>query len=460
MLRVAEVDRSSPLLLTLCRRLAADRGGASAVIVGLAITVLLGLAGLGTEGASWYVSKRTMQGAADAAAYGAALAGTVNYVTEAKAIAASHGFVDQTAGVSVAVNNPPLSGNYTNNSSAVEVVIQQPQARLLSNFYLANDPTIATRAVVLRGVGPDCVLALNGTASADAFVNGTTDVNLIKCGLAVNSNSASALDIVGSAQINADSASVVGGISGNGTLTTVNGTFTGAAAVPDPYANVQIPDYQSLPCTALPVNGQTIDASQVAGGIVRFCASLSLTGHETITLENGIFILDGGSLSVNNSTLNLINATIVLTSSNGSNYGTVSIHGGATINATAPTTGPMAGIAFYQDRNAPAGTNNDFSGGTPRTSRAQSIFPAKSSISPAAPKPARAAFRLLPARSISKEMRTSKATAPARASRRSRRHRSRSNSANSRPARETAGAARRGRRATTLELCTKKMYSR
>ena len=377
MLRVAKVDRSSPLLLTLCRRLAADRSGASAVIVGLAITVLLGLAGLGTEGASWYVSKRTMQGAADAAAYGAALAGTVNYVTEAKAIAASHGFVDQTAGVSVAVNNPPLSGNYTNNSSAVEVVIQQPQARLLSNFYLANDPTIATRAVVLRGVGPDCVLALNGTASADAFVNGTTDVNLIKCGLAVNSNSASALDIVGSAQINADSASVVGGISGNGTLTTVNGTFTGAAAVPDPYANVQIPDYQSLPCTALPVNGQTIDASQVAGGIVRFCASLSLTGHETITLENGIFILDGGSLSVNNSTLNLINATIVLTSSNGSNYGTVSIHGGATINATAPTTGPMAGIAFYQDRNAPAGTNNDFSGGTTQNIQGAIYFPSE-----------------------------------------------------------------------------------
>jgi hypothetical protein len=377
MLRFAKVDRSSPLLVELCRRLAADRSGASAVMVGLAITVLLGLTGLGTEGAEWYVSKRTMQGAADASAYGAALAGTINYTTEAKAIAASYGFVDQTAGVTVAVNNPPLSGNYTTNSSAVEVVIQQPQQRLLSNFYLASNPTIAARAVVLRGLGPDCVLALNGTASADAFINGTTDVNLIKCGLAVNSNSASALDIVGSAQINADSASVVGGISGNGTLTTVNGTFTGAAAVPDPYANVQIPDYQALPCTALPINGQTIDANQVNGGIVRFCGSLSLSGHETITLENGIFILDGGSLSVNNSTLNLINAAIVLTSSNGSNYGTVSIHGGATINATAPTTGPMVGIAFYQDRNAPAGTSNDFSGGTTQNIQGAIYFPSE-----------------------------------------------------------------------------------
>jgi hypothetical protein len=80
---------------------------------------------------------------------------------------------------------------------------------------------------------------------------------------------------------------------------------------------------------------------------------------------------------VNNSTLNLINATIVLTSSNGSSYGTVSIHGGATINATAPTTGPMAGIAFYQDRNAPAGTNNDFSGGTTQNIEGALYFPSE-----------------------------------------------------------------------------------
>lgn len=344
-------------------RLLTDQSGASAVIVGLAITALLGFAGLGSEAAQWYVTKRTMQGAADAAAYAAALASAADDTTEADAMAASHGFVNQVAGVTVTVNNPPLSGNYTTNASAIEVIITKPEARLFSAFYLAANPVIAARAVALRGVGPDCVLALNGTASADAFANGSTDVNLIKCGLAVNSNSASALDIVGSAEISAQSASIVGGVAGNGTLTTVDGTFTGASAVPDPYQYVDIPDYMPLPCTNLPTDGQTVDASQV-GGIVRFCSSLSLSAHETITLENGIFILDGGSLQLNNSTLNLINATIVLTSSNGSNYGTVSILGGSTLNATAPTTGPMAGIAFYQDRNAPTGGDDKFTGGT------------------------------------------------------------------------------------------------
>lgn len=361
------------------RNLAADRGGASAVMVAFAITGLLGLAGLGTETAQWYVTKRTMQGAADASAYGAALAGTDStvYTAEADAIAASHGFVNGAAGVTVTVNVPPKSGNYTTNSSAIEVVIQQPEHRLFSNFYLASDPIIGARAVVLRGLGPDCVLALNGTASADAFVNGTTNVDLVKCGLAVNSNSASALDIVGSAQIAADSASIVGGIAGNGTLTTVNGTFTGATAVPDPYQNVQIPSYLPLPCTPLPTDGQTVDASSVTGGVVRFCGSLSLSGHETITLENGIFIFDGGSVSLNNSTLNLIKATIILTSANGNNYGTVSILGGSTLNASAPTTGPTAGIVFYQDRNAPTGVNDTFAGGTTQNIQGALYFPSQ-----------------------------------------------------------------------------------
>lgn len=377
MLTVAKTAPSSCASRSLARRFADDRSGASAVLVGLSIIGLLGFIGLGSEVGKWYVSERTMQGAADAAAYGAALAGSDStiYTPEAKAIAASYGYVDQTAGVTVSVNSPPLAGNYTANNSAVEVVIRQPQTRAFSTFFLAANPTFAARAVALRGLGPDCVLALNGQASADAFANGTTDVNLIKCGLAVNSNSPSALDIVGSAQITADSASIVGGVAGNGTLNTVNGTFTGASAVPDPYQNVAIPDYLPLPCTPLPNNGQTIDASTINGGIVRFCGSLSLSGHETVTLENGIFILDGGSLSVNNSTLNLINATIVLTSSNGSNYGTVSVHGGATVNATAPTTGPMAGIAFYQDRNAPAGAGNDFSGGTTQNIQGAIYFP-------------------------------------------------------------------------------------
>src|ERR1044071_3927321 len=45
-----------------------DRSGATAVAVALALTAVLGFAGLGTEAAGWYYTKRNMQSAADAAA--------------------------------------------------------------------------------------------------------------------------------------------------------------------------------------------------------------------------------------------------------------------------------------------------------------------------------------------------------------------------------------------------------
>jgi hypothetical protein len=56
--------------------------------------------------------QRNMQGAADQAAYSAVIAsragGGANATTQAKGIAASMGFADGQAGVTVAVNNPPL----------------------------------------------------------------------------------------------------------------------------------------------------------------------------------------------------------------------------------------------------------------------------------------------------------------------------------------------------------------
>src|SRR5437764_14852747 len=95
-------------------RLLRNRSGATAVAIALALTAVLGFAGLGTEAASWYYTKRNMQSAADAAAAtaGANLAislqrgGTVSssqFATDAQSIAAKYGFVDGSDSVTVSV---------------------------------------------------------------------------------------------------------------------------------------------------------------------------------------------------------------------------------------------------------------------------------------------------------------------------------------------------------------------
>jgi hypothetical protein len=319
-----------------------------------------------------------MQAAADAGALGAAAAlqagDATGYVAEAKAAVAANGFTDGAAGVTVTVNKPPSTGNFKGNASTVEVVIQQPQTAVFSSLFLASAPIVSTRAVALQGkTGNDCVLALDTGASASTFGNGTTNVNLVGCSLAVNSNSSSALNLVGGATVTADAASIVGGYvdSGNATITTTHGITTGAAAVADPYANVAIPPFSG--CNSLSL--QPHATTSVSGGAV-FCNGVSLNAGMTLNLSDGIYFIDRGSLTVNGgATLNVSNATVVLTSSSGSNYATVDVHGGATINATAPSTGATAGLAFFQDRNAPKGGANNFSGGTTQNIEGALYFP-------------------------------------------------------------------------------------
>jgi hypothetical protein len=67
--------------------------------------------------------------------------------------------------------------------------------------------------------------------------------------------------------------------------------------------------------------------------------------------------------------------TIVLTSSTGTNYATLRINGGANVTIAAPTTGPMAGLAIYQDRRAPETGSNVLQGGSSQTFTGALYFP-------------------------------------------------------------------------------------
>ena len=77
----------------------------------------------------------------------------------------------------------------------------------------------------------------------------------------------------------------------------------------------------------------------------------------------------GGGFNMTFGELNGSNATIVLTGGaadniDASDYASINYNGANGITLTAPTTGPTAGIAFFQDRNATSLNLNTFSGGT------------------------------------------------------------------------------------------------
>jgi Flp pilus assembly protein TadG len=369
--------------------LAADSGGAAAVALAISLAGIVGVAGLATEAAAWYTTRQTMQGAADAAAYTAitaksAGASNTQIATEAQTIAASYNFTVGSGGVTVAVNSPPTWGSHTTDSNAVEVIISRPQSTFLSSMFLSGGLTIQARSVAAPvTTGSGCVLALDRGDVVDITESGSTVLNLNACSLYINSDDSAALTMSGSAVIDAGAAYIVGGVvtSGGAALDTTKGTYTGVAAISDPYASVAVPIYSGCDQTNYSLSGSNSQVLSAAGTTPYvFCNGLSLSGTSSLTLNAGVYIIDGGSLSMSGgSTLTGTGGvTIVLTSHTHSGYPTVSMSGGATVNITAPCTGSTAGLAFFQDRNAPTSGSNSFTGGSTQNITGALYFPNQS----------------------------------------------------------------------------------
>lgn len=349
--------------LHICRRFWRCARGNFSIIVALSSPLIIGAMGLATEGGLWTYTHQTLQGAADSAAISAAtlysLNTSQNLYTQAAAVVASYGYKAGAAGTVITVNRPPLSGNYSGNDKAIEVIVTTQQARLLSSIFATGAVTIHARAVALPGTnGTGCLLALDGSSSGAVTSKGTSDVTLSQCSVYDNSDSATALVNGGSATINALSVNIVGDISGGSGISTTQGVNTGTSPAADPYASVTPPSFSGCDSNNLTVK----NTATLNPGV--YCNGLQLNAGANVTLNPGIYFIDRGSLQVNGgATITGTGVTLVFTSSTGANYATSTINGGASVSITAPTTGPTAGIAIFGDRNMPTGTVFKLDGG-------------------------------------------------------------------------------------------------
>ena len=355
-----------PLALLL-RRFRRDQSGTFVIITAIVMPVLIGTVGLGTEVALWLNKHRTLQSAADSSAVSAATAyfldNTADVHIQADAVSASYGFTNGFYGATVTVNRPQQSGSYTTQLGAVEVIVQQSQVRLFSALWFSDVLPISARAVaVSTNSGLGCVLSLNPTAAAAIKTKGSAQVDLKDCGLYDNSADASgALTVGGSGHITALSIDVVGGITGTSNITATQGIRTAQPPASDPYASASIPPFSG--CSGGNNFRQGTGTITIGPGV--YCNGFSLNAGANVTMSPGIYYIDRGSFSINGgATLTGNGVTIVFTSSTGNNYATATINGGATVNLTAPTTGPTAGIALFGDRNMPNDLAFSFSGGS------------------------------------------------------------------------------------------------
>ena len=361
-----KVHWSSPMLADRCSKfsrwfiaflLASE--GSSAIAFAITAPILIGMAGLGVEVGTWYVYNRRLQNAADVASIAAAV--EVAYATDGTK---NQSLANSIVPVEVARNGiptatltawtanvPPKTGSHVGDSGAVEVILTQKYARSFSGLFSKDVVTENVRAVATSvNDGNFCVLALHKSASDSVYFQGSSYTNL-GCGIASNSSSASSISAQGSSQAYVTLARTTGGISNSGGLH-ASTTRTHTNSVKDPYSNLSVPTPTGA---CLDGNVSPNQTKQLSPGF--YCNGMNLKG--TVTLAAGVYIIAGSDFTVNSGAkVTGVGVTIILTNTNGGYFAQADLNGNATIQLSAPTSGPWAGVLFYQDRRAPISITN------------------------------------------------------------------------------------------------------
>jgi Flp pilus assembly protein TadG len=339
-------------------RFFADQRGGVAPIFALGLVPMIGLAGAAIDYSRAGAARTAMQATLDATALMVAKDAQIISPTQVNSVATNY--------FNASFSRPDVQSlqvTATIGSGSGGTVITASATGSVSTTFMhvlgrSSMDVAARTSVVNANDGLGCVLSLNPTASGAATAQGSTTVNLNGCSLYDNSTNDTALTVGGSASVSADFVGVVGGVGSTSGITATNGIRTHISPVVDPYADVAMQTYSG--CDQH--NFTAKNTVTINPGV--YCGGIGTNANAVLTLNPGLYILDGGGLTVNGgATVNGTGVTLVFTSSKGNDWATVTINGNANVNLTPMTYGPTRGIVVYADRNTPQGTAFKFNGG-------------------------------------------------------------------------------------------------
>jgi hypothetical protein len=359
------------------RRWVRDESGQAVVLIAIVFMALMFAVGLAIDSGQLYVSKRTQQEAADAAAFAGAiqlyLGGTAAQAIQAAIDdAALNGYVDGQQSTTVTVSSPPATGAFQGNLLSVEVVIvRQVKTTLVPAQELFNQVRARGVAQTAPFASPYAIVTLKSGSGPCITVSNTGGIVVptspapIEGGKIMANCSGNAVDLSGTGGINdplgVDSVgSVVPSTRVTGPVTTPapkqRDPFSGFPKPPlgtlrgGPPGPFQVPASACDPLTPL-------QPGYYEGGIKN-----NQPASCTVYLGTGVFVLKGGGLNQDAQTGSVITnipaggAMIFNTHDNypgvPGSCGPITAQQGGKIDITAMTvvqSAQYAGMAIYQD---------------------------------------------------------------------------------------------------------------
>lgn len=351
-------------------RFSRSERGQAIVLIAFAILGLFAIVGLAVDGGMVYADRRQAQNAADSAALASALAHIRggNYRAAALQQAAENGYANDGGQSEVQVNFPPLSGPYRGNTEYIQVIITSRQRTVFGSVVGIRQITNTVEAVarvdpplwdeIMDGYAVISLAPTSDCQNNKAFwLHGESTLRLQGGGVWINSNHPTcALIQQGSASLAFEDNSpftIVGGISiqkpqlikrqvsAPGYLRRAEGgsfpfqPTVGAAPIPYPP-----PFVMPRPSCGAQEAEVLLDRFGAPTGVMTAGRWGGDFPPEGVTmLESGIYCIDG-DVHVSDT---LIGEHVVLVVEHGS----VRFNGSATIQLTAPGSGPFQGLLIY-----------------------------------------------------------------------------------------------------------------
>jgi Flp pilus assembly protein TadG len=312
--------------------------GSTSLMVTLAAPAVMGAVGVAADFAMFTAKQSGLQSASDAAALAGAkelsAAGTTSKTIESSVAS----FVKANESATVQVTTKVDA-----QQSSVTVQLVENWTPFFAHFLGAHiTPVVAHATAKLVGQQNICVLALDEGTSGSLAMDNKSLLTANDCGVYVNSKSATAITLKNRSVIRASTTCSAGGVSNKGTISPA--AITDCPAVEDPLGSRSGPafggcDYQSF----------TVQSGSVVLQPGVYCGGLFVKGNANALVQAGTFVIKDGPLSVSG-TASFIgkDAGFFLTGHNA----LIDFSGKATISLEGPSSGDLAGLLIYADRNA------------------------------------------------------------------------------------------------------------
>jgi len=328
------------------RRLTADQTGGVALMFGLMLPLLVGMAGAGVDYASLSTQRAKLQAVADAAALAAAREFRLGNASITTLNQAAHSHANGSlAGHDLTATIKPTV-DLRNRSVTVEIAGDVPT--YVMRFMGADFTRIAAKATAkMVGGAPVCVIGLDPNANFTLELEKSAKLEAPNCAVYSNSKKNNGLIAKNSASIRAAFICSAGGRSSPGPGSFSPTPQIDCPVLPDPLLPRAMPTASGCTETNLVKNGGTLHLSPGT-----YCGGARFGANAKVSLAPGVYIFKDAPLVVGGGA-SLTGANVSLHFSG--KDAVLRFDAASTISLTAPRSGGMAGILISEDRQGPTG---------------------------------------------------------------------------------------------------------